>query len=99
MNQRSVGNTNQRFVEWFSYHSPFPEQSTDLINISNGIVADENINCHRAFEIGFIAAWKIVKLSNKDKAVTMSCSIRSIKCRDKVVEINPLVVFHRICCA
>ena len=101
-----VGNMNQRFVEWFRCYSPFSEEATALINISNDIVASDNVNCNYAFERGLDAASKIdniqfsdVKLGNKDKAMTMSSSICSIKCREKVVEINPLQLFHRICCA
>ena len=39
-----VGNNNQKFVEWFNYHPPFPEELNAVINIANGVVASENVN-------------------------------------------------------
>ena len=53
-----VSNMNQRFVKWFSYHSPFPEESTALINISNDLVESDNVNSNCAFEIRLDAAPK-----------------------------------------
>ena len=80
-----VGTANQRFAEWFNYHPPFPNESSPLINIFNdGAVAAENVNCYKAFELGFEAASKIddvmfsdVTLSNKDKTITMISAINS----------------------
>ena len=91
-------------MDWFDYHSPFPEESSALVNIPNGIVADD-VNCFQAFEVGFEAASKIddlpfsdVKLAHKDKVVTMSSAANKIKCCDRIVEINQSILFHRICC-
>ena len=76
-----------------------------MINIANGVVASENVNCYKAFELGLDAACNVndirfseVKLSKKDKVIMMSSTMNILKCRDKVVEINPLLLFHRICC-
>ena len=90
------------FIEWFDHHPPFPNEAISMINISNGVVASTNVNCHKAFEIGFEAASKIndmefcnVEISRKEKVVTMS--VNNISIRDKIVDINPLLLFHRIC--
>ena len=60
MHLDKVGNINQKFVEWFNYHPPFPEESNALINIANGVVASENVNCYKAFELGLDAARKVI---------------------------------------
>ena len=90
------------FIEWFEHHPPFPNEGSSMINISNGVVASTNVNCHKAFEIGFEAASRIndmkfcnVEISRKEKVVTMSGN--NISIRDKVVDINPLLLFHRLC--
>ena len=73
-----VGNINQKFVEWFNYHPPLPEESDVLINIAKGVVVSENVNCYKTFELGLYAACKVndvrlseVKLSKKDKVITI----------------------------
>ena len=62
------------FVDWFVQHPPFPDDMQGLINIANGEVADKNVNCHKAFEIGIRLADSItgktfgdVKLKRNDK--------------------------------
>lgn len=49
----------QKLVDWFSSHDPFPN-SEHLMSISSGIVADENINCHNAYEVGVYCLSTIV---------------------------------------
>ncbi|GBN66391.1 hypothetical protein AVEN_231622-1 [Araneus ventricosus] len=41
----------QKLVGWFESHNPFPA-SDFVMSISTGILGDETINCHRAFESG-----------------------------------------------
>ena len=99
-----VGKVYDKFVDWFDYHSVSRRVECVGKHI-NGIVADDDVNCFQAFEVGFEAASKIddlpfsdVKLAHKDKVVTMSSAANKIKCRDRIVEVNPSILFHRICC-
>ena len=83
-----VGKVYDKFVDWLDYHFPFPEESSALVNISNGIVADDDVNCFQAFAVGFEAASKIDDLpfsDVKDKVFTMSSVANKIKCRDRIV--------------
>ncbi|GBL90070.1 hypothetical protein AVEN_135437-1 [Araneus ventricosus] len=41
----------QKLVGWFESHDPFPF-SDFVVPVSTGILGDETINCHRAFECG-----------------------------------------------
>lgn len=40
-----------KLLEWFSSHSPFPVTDR-LMSISTGIIGDERVNCHKAYNIG-----------------------------------------------
>lgn len=43
----------QKLIEWFTSHNPFP-QMNQIMAIDSGIVDDDKINCHKAYEIGLI---------------------------------------------
>ena len=92
------------FVEWIDLHSPFPQESQALSNISNGTVAVKNVNCHKAIEIGMELAATLAnipfsdaKLRRKDKVITMSAATNAMKFKGQVVEINPNILFHLLC--
>ena len=54
------------FVEWLDLHSPFPQESQALTNISNGTVAEKNVNCHKAIEIGMELAATLANIPFSD---------------------------------
>lgn len=49
----------QIFVNWLKQHSPFVT-SNNLISLSSGIVGTDNINCHKAREIGKTSMDKLI---------------------------------------
>lgn len=59
------------FLEWFKIHSP--------LLYKNGLVAGENVNCDKAYELGIVTAKSItgvsfadVHLQHKDKVITFN---------------------------
>ncbi|XP_054714645.1 uncharacterized protein LOC129224244 [Uloborus diversus] len=92
----------QKLVNWFSSHDPFPN-SEHLMSISNGIVADESINCHNAYEIGTDSLSKIVgnnfadvKLKRKNRVMPIRGSSCKVKVHDEFIPVNPDTIFRRI---
>ncbi|XP_033218285.1 uncharacterized protein LOC117173754 [Belonocnema kinseyi] len=96
----------QTFFEWLQQHFPFT-CSEDLMSISSGIVASEDINCHEAVQIGekllkevVIEAKKFADLTikRKNKAKANSASNSTVKVADEVVEIDTSQLLQRIIC-
>ncbi|KAL7300457.1 hypothetical protein TKK_0006809 [Trichogramma kaykai] len=89
---------------FFEEYDPFSETVETLINIANGISATEKSNCHNAFEEGIkimkdISGTKIMdlKLSRSKVVKTIASSNSIITIEKNAVEIDPDVLFHRIC--
>lgn len=88
--------------DWFKLHDPFPN-TTQLISIASGIVGNEQINCHRAYEIGLESMKKItglsyneIKLKRSEKVMPLSSVNKSVKINDCKVAVDPLLLFQRI---
>lgn len=41
----------KKFLDWFTYHDSFPVVE-NVMPISTGVIGDEKINCHLAYDIG-----------------------------------------------
>lgn len=88
--------------DWFKLHDPFPN-TTQLISIASGIVGNEQINCHRSYEIGLESMKKItglsfneIKLKRSEKVMPLSGVNKSVKINDCKVAVDPLLLFQRI---
>ena len=90
-------------LQYLTQRNPF---STDvpmsLRNISTGITAHASVNCDTAKHVGqkiiqSMTDQKVVEhtFRKKDRAVTMG-RIRSVKIRDEVVSVDPLLLFQRL---
>lgn len=107
MRRARVGRDNvdiKKLSDWFTEHSPFPE-TQELMSISSGAVAPENVNCYLARSIG-ITSFKTclekgnfddLKLKRKDKVVTLASLSCSLKIKDKQITVDPLTLFQRVC--
>ncbi|KAK3931373.1 Glycerophosphodiester phosphodiesterase [Frankliniella fusca] len=91
------------FTNWLESHSPFDQPSDKLVSLSSGLIANNSINCDRAYEIGCEAMEKHVgkpfsevTFHRKDKALPISAMGRSVVIRDTAVQVNPTQLFHRI---
>lgn len=74
------------------------------MSIATGITGDEKVNCYDAFNIGVKAMKKIngqnfkdLKLTKKDKVVSLLTVNNKIKVYDEVIPIDELLLFQRIC--
>ncbi|CAH2989439.1 unnamed protein product [Chilo suppressalis] len=88
---------------WLAGHNPFPENK-ELMSIGTGVIANENINCHRAYEIGREMMNKIIGVDfgslsfrRKDKVLSLSTVNTSITIDESPVPIDPLLLFQRMC--
>jgi len=89
-------------LKWFSSHPPFLELN-EIISISTGVVGDTTINCHNAYEIGLIEMKKIigqtygtVKLKRSNRVLPIAIVNSSIRIREEIISIDPLLIFQRI---
>ncbi|CAH2098341.1 unnamed protein product [Euphydryas editha] len=93
----------EKIDNWFATHV-FTLDCSELICIANGIVASENINCQRAFEIGEDLITNItgsdfqrLSFQRKNKVLPFSAMTSTIEVDKSRVVINPLLLFQRMC--
>ena len=92
------------FLNWFQIHSPLVyKEIPSLVCLSTGIVARDEVNCDKAYEIGVAAAdsingnlFSLVHLLHKDKVFTFSSSQDALKVRGRDVAIDPNILWHRL---
>ncbi|KAL7307868.1 hypothetical protein TKK_0000187 [Trichogramma kaykai] len=94
----------QQIEAFFEQYDPFPDSISVLMNIANGVTAKEDCNCHKAFEEGKIIMddvsntyVKDLKLKRSRLVKTIASSNSKILLNKKEIEIDPEILFHRIC--
>ena len=96
----------ETFIQWLQVQSLLSYSGCDtLVSISTDLVADKTINCDEADFIGLKAAAKMddkpyteIKLSSKDKVITISSAKDTVKVRGRDAVIKPTLLFMRITC-
>ena len=90
--------------KFFEQFDPFCDDTETLINIANGMSGSDKANCHNAFEKGLEIMDQIketkftdLKLSRKKIVKTIASSNSTITVDQSTVEIDPDILFHRIC--
>ncbi|CAD6231375.1 GSCOCG00012225001-RA-CDS, partial [Cotesia congregata] len=93
----------EKIDNWFATHV-FTQDCSELICIANGIVASEDVNCQRAFEIGEDLITNIIgsdfqrlSFQRKNKVLPFSAMTSTIEVDKTRVVINPLLLFQRMC--
>ena len=94
------------FLQWLTTHSPFQYTNYDsLVSISTGLVSDSNVNCDEAYNVGLSSACRLdgkemadVKISRKDKVLTMEGSSNTVTVRGQDAVVNPTLLLMRITC-
>lgn len=96
------------FRDWFDDHSPFSytgEHRDSLISLSTGIVALTSANADCVFELGRESAehlvgqnYAYVKLKRNDRVISIGTANNSVTVRDKVVEVDPTLLFMHVTC-
>lgn len=91
-----------KFVDWFSSHDPFPIGES-IMSISTGVIGDEKINCHQAYEIGMESIaniigsnFKEIKFKRKNRVTPLKCTYSKVRIHDEDVPVNPDTIFRRI---
>lgn len=84
-------------------HNPFEDMEA-LQNIFTGLVGTDEINCFDALNVGIAAMNSInnenfdsIKLSRKDKVLSLHAVNSKLKIGDQVIAVDPLLLFQRIC--
>lgn len=93
----------EKLLEFFKKYNPFPE-TNKIMSIFSGIVGNDSINCHQAYEIGMKSIESVIgtdfeslKLSRKNRVLSLKSVQSSVKVNDETVAINPLLLFQRLC--
>lgn len=93
----------QKLQQFLREHNPF-DDNDNLRNIVTGLIGTEEINCHEALSIGIQAMKAIngkyfneIKLSKKDKVISLHGVNSKLKIGDTTVAVDPLLLFQRIC--
>ena len=94
------------FQNWLRDHFPFAHSDRySLVSVATGTVADKTVNCDNAYAIGLQAAATVVdksytdiKLSRKDRVISISGSKDKVTVRGQEAVINPTLIFMRISC-
>ena len=90
------------FTDFFRERTPFDVEG-ELMNISTGIRAFDNVNVDDAFAVGEHILQDMSGKSvsqhtfkKKHQAVTMSTAKNTLKVKDEVLQINPGLLFQRL---
>ena len=95
----------QKLVEWFDIHNPFDCSIPQLRSLTSGLTAVEGdgINCDDAENVGYIIQQYIDGLCIEEAKIKRSGKIRTleslhpgVKLGNKVVHIDPLILFTRL---
>ena len=91
-----------KLSEWFSVHDPFPT-TKEIMSIGTGIIGSAAINCYAAKNVGEASImrmigkiFKDVKIKRSDRVCSLSTMYSSVKIDDKIVPIDPFLMYQRM---
>lgn len=74
------------------------------MSIYSGIIGDDKINCHKAFEMVMKSVksvvgenYETVKFTRKNRVLSIKTVQSSIKVNDQSIAIDPLLLFQLLC--
>ena len=83
------------FIDFFDIHSPFKVPIKELINITTGVIASDDINVDSAVDIGTKLVSGLdnkkldeISLKRKDQAKTFATMRKSVKVSETVVQMS-----------
>ncbi|KAJ8866255.1 hypothetical protein PR048_032098 [Dryococelus australis] len=86
---------------WLADHPPFAVGDS-IMPLSTRVIANSNINCHKAAEIGPCTMGKFVgtnfaymKQSKKNAVVPLAAMSNTIKLNNETLVVDPLMIFQR----
>ncbi|KAG8198224.1 hypothetical protein JTE90_015320 [Oedothorax gibbosus] len=90
----------QIFISWLEEHNPF-SKAPELSSLLTGVVADENVNCDKAFKIETLAlkeienkTFKDIHLKRKLANKSLASITKSITINNNTVCVNPNTLLH-----
>lgn len=93
----------EKLSSWLETHDPFSSTTKVVVSVGSGVIGNESINCHLAKEVGSNRLkllvghqFKDIKLKRCDNIRPLSSVNSSIKCYDKVIKIDPLILYQRM---
>ena len=93
------------FKDWLAIHNPFNRPTPLLTSLSNGIVANEKVNCDNAYAVGRVSmktmegkVFSNIHLQRRNNIRSLSTVTKAIRIKDTHITINPNQLFHRIVC-
>lgn len=91
------------FCNWLLQHTPFRQESGELINIASGLVADDTVTCDQAIEKGMASLrakegedFSTVVIRRKDKVTPLAVMTSGIIINNEVVTVKTQQLFNRI---
>lgn len=94
----------QTFILWLEERNPF-SKTPELSSLSTGVLADGNVNCDRAFEVGALALKEIenkkfneIHLKRKSAVKSLASITKSMTINNNTVCVNPNTLLHRMVC-
>lgn len=89
--------------EMLELKNPFTNTSSFVVSLGTGITGDETINCHMAKEVGETIIAELIgrqfiniKMKRSDSVRSLATITSTVKIKDKVVAIEPMVLYQRI---
>ena len=91
------------FVNYLAVHNPLNTETSDLVNVSTGVIASDNVNVDEAMEIGKNIVNNMdgkclgdVSFKRKDQEKTFAVIKRSVKVDGKEVQISSDQLYQRL---
>lgn len=95
-----------KLLDWLEIRNPFNPDINELMSINSGVVANSDVNCDKAAEIGEKVINRIIgtnysnlHLKRNDRVKPLLSGISSIKIKDREITVNPALLFSRILCS
>lgn len=96
----------EKLLQWLQKHSPLINNS-NLVSLSSGIIATDDINCHRAKFVGEKcitdavkdgSLFKSLKVRRANRVKPISSLSNTIKINGNDVQVDSTLLFQRIIC-
>lgn len=95
-----------KLIDWLEIRNPFDPDIEGLMSISSGVVANSDVNCDKAAEIGekvisriIGTNYNILRLKRNDRVKPLLSGISSVKIKGEQITVDPALLFSRILCS
>lgn len=93
----------EKLVYWFEKHNPFPFDK-NLTSISTGVISDQSIDCHQAFEKGMKGVDSMIGKNLQDISLGKLYKVKPMSLtsngthlhHEDSINIDPIIMFQRI---